>query len=157
MPCFFQLQRAHGFSSFSNSLFDLLTDKVQRITDSECYMAGVSSDGEYLIYAAENKADRQNKQTKIYWRELDSGKDELAATLPGLILHGRLLISPSGNRVVIGATVIEKNGAMRKFPSGWTAFGWADDNKVGLIGSRRSPIPLALGNVETMQMRNINP
>jgi len=154
---FLSTAKGTRFVMVGNSLLDLLTNKVQRITDSECYMAGISSDEKFLVYANAKKSAPPNSETEFHWRELDSGKDELAATLPGRRFYDRLLISPRGDKVVIDSKlVIEKSGAMRNFPDGWAAFGWSGNGQVGLIAFKE-PFLLALCNPETMQMRIIYP
>jgi hypothetical protein len=158
---FLSTARGMRFVLIGNSLLDLQTNKEQ-LVDEKCYRAGISSDDKSLVYTTPHWINPMNAQeigTEIHWREIASGKEEIAAILPNSYLSYSLLISPSGERVIVNsdrAIVIERSGAMRYFPPGWSAFGWAGNDQVGLRSSEKL-FPLALGDVETMKLRILNP
>jgi hypothetical protein len=150
---------------FGNSILDLTNDKEQRITESDCYAAGLSDDQKLLVYATASNLYQQNTRTEVHWRELASGRDEMVASFPG-ILSEPFLVSPAGNRVITNdnsepmhdrAIIIERTGTMREFSSGWMAFGWMHNNKVVLLKPLEKSIPLAIGDAETMIMRVVRP
>jgi hypothetical protein len=153
---FLSTARGMRFVLIGNSLLDLQTNKEQPV---KYYQAWISSDEKVLVYATPHSIDHHVSGTEFHWQELPSGKKETVAIFPNNFERSSFYVSPSGDRVVINgdpAIVMERTGAMRFFPHGWSPFGWAGNGQVGLYKPQQL-FPLALGDAETMKLRIINP
>lgn len=150
---------------FGNSLMDITTGKEQQITESDCYAAGMSPDRKFLVYATARQDSDRHYQTEIYWRDLASGRDEMVASFQGL-LSEPFLVSPMGDQILANdnsepmnerAIIVENTGAVKRFPPGWMAFGWANNSEIGLSKPLEKSLPIALGESATMRMRIVIP
>jgi hypothetical protein len=154
---FLSTARGMRFVLIDDSLLDLQTNREQQV---KCYQAWISSDEKFLVYATPHWIDLHESGTEIHWRELPSGKEETVEIFSNNFARSSFLVSPSGDRVVINgdpAIVIDRTGAMRYFPPGWSPFGWAGNSQVGLFKDSPLLFPLALGDAETMKLRILNP
>jgi hypothetical protein len=162
--------RGTRYVLFDNSLMDVETGSVQKLSESGCWIAGISADQRILAYGIAN--DQWLNASEIHWRELSSGRDKLVANLR-ISIWQSLLVSPKGDRLAANpfplegpgasqAVVIDREGSLRSLEPHWTALGWVNNDEIALMKWTQShPLlnvfPVAVVEVTTGKMRLIHP
>jgi hypothetical protein len=151
------------FIPFSHQFFDLESATMRPFPDGQsCF--DLNRDRQTLACVVNSDEYYKEKSTaQIHLYSIESGTDDLVATIPGWI--GNMVFSPSGNSMAIALTGEKYQTAImqsKKFVQsfyGWGIVGWAGESEVILVRRQNEydPMVLAVGDIATGAVRRFYP